>query len=122
MGYQSILKSKGPKLDIIVDKSEYNDFILDTSDDLDIILDNSEYYEMYIDKSEFLDLVVDYSSIIDVELDLTLDYDDRLIKNEIIIYTTEIINRDVSICLYSLTSENEFILLTEDGDCIQYEN
>jgi hypothetical protein len=96
MGYQSILKTKRPILDIIVDKSEYFDFVLE--------------------KSSYLDVIVDYSSVFDVELDYTVDY------FETFIYVNETINTDPSICGYTIMTENSFSLLTENEECLQYEH
>jgi hypothetical protein len=93
MGGQNILKFYGSKLNLKLDFSETYDFIIDTS--------------------EWVDLVLDYSEEYDIQLDYTPDFDDNIIK---VLYEITEFG-----CDYTILTQDEFSILTQNEECIQYQ-
>jgi hypothetical protein len=82
---------------------------------IDIKVDNSEFYDVLIEQTDKIQLTLDYSEYFDVELDYTTDLND---------YILPIINETVIIyfCDYTVLTENDFLINTQNGECIQYEH
>jgi len=114
MGGQNILKFYGSKLNLKLDISETYDFVVDSNEWVDLILDFSELNDFMVDKTEWVDLVLDYSEEFDIQLDNTPDIDDYVIE---VLYEIKEFG-----CDYTILTQDEFSILTQNGECIQYQH
>lgn len=115
MSSQNILNYYGSKLDIKVDNSENYNHKQEENHKVDLIVDNSELYDFILDTSDYVDLIVDNSENYDVQLDNSLEIDIPIIYEKII-------NVKPSICDYTVLTNDDFLISTQNGECIQYEH
>ena len=118
MNTQNILNFYGSKLDMKLDFSEHFDFVLDKSQHLDLKLDNSEFYDFHMDDTVTTDLKLDYSEFYDFQLDNSTDL---LFYKLPIIYTTKLIDINLTLNRNYILTENNYALTSEYGDVIQFE-
>lgn len=111
---QNILKFYGSKLDIKLDNSETYDFIIDKTGNVDLILDYSETCDFIIDKTGNVDLILDCSEEYDFQLDYSLDSETYELQSPIVIITE-------FGCNNTIITQNEFTLLTQNEECLQYQ-
>ncbi len=113
---QNILQYYGQKLDLKLDSSETYDFVLDSSSwvDLTLVLDYSETYDIVLDTTGWVDLVLDYSELYDFQLDNSIE----IIEYDIpILYSA----KDFG-CDYTILTQDEFSILTQNEECLQYQH
>ena len=94
MAGQNILRFYGSKLDLKVDFSETYDFTIDTSGWVDLVLDYSEEYDFQLDSSPI--------------------YEEYVIP---ILYEISEFG-----CDYTILTQDEFSILTQNEECIQYQH
>lgn len=111
---QNILRGNGQKIDLKLDLSETYDFILDKTEWIDLIVDNSENYDLTIDKTGWVDLVLDYSELYDYQLDFSVDYTLPMIYDKKV-------SSEFG-CDYTILTQEEFSILTQNEECIQYQH
>jgi hypothetical protein len=114
MSNQNILKFYRGFIDIKVDNSELYDFLLETTDNIKVTVDNSELYDVLMESTDNIRITVDYSEYFDVELDYSTDLRDYILPNinEIVI---------TSYCDYTILTESDFLINTQNNECIQFE-
>jgi hypothetical protein len=118
MNSQNILNYYGSKLDMKLDFSEHFDFVLDKDQDLDLKIDNSEFFDFYLDVTITTDLRLDNSDFYDFQLDTS---GDPIFYKLPIIYTTTLINSDLTLNRNYILSQDNNTITTENGDVIQFE-
>ena len=96
MTRQNILKYYGSKLDLKLDTSEIYDFIIDKTGWIDIVLDFSEEYDFQLDTSRDIGLPIFYNPTINSNVDYGCDY--------------------------TILTQDEFSILTQNEECIQYQH
>jgi len=114
MAGQNILKNYRRKIDLKLDSSETVDFIVDTTGWVDFVLDYSETVDFIVDTTGWIDFVLDYSEEFDIQLDNTPDIDDYVIE---VLYEIKEFG-----CDYTILTQDEFSILTQNGECIQYQH
>ena len=111
---QNILKNNKFSVDLKLDISEVYDFKIDTTEWVYMILDNSENFDLIVDKTGWVDLVLDYSELYDYQLDFTVDY-------ELPIVYDKKVSSEFG-CDYTILTQDQFSILTQNGECIQYQH
>jgi hypothetical protein len=96
MTRQNILKYYGSKLDLKIDNSETYDFTLDKTGWIDIVLDFSEEYDFQLDNSREPSLPIIYESTVGSSVEYGCDY--------------------------TILTQDEFSILTQNEECIQYQH
>jgi hypothetical protein len=113
---QNILKNYGSKLDLKIDNSETFDFIIDKTEWTDLTIDNSEYIDFQLVKDDWVDIVLDYSEFYDFQLDYSKDIPKP------IVYEISVSSKIEYGCDYTILTQDEFSILTQNEECIQYQH
>lgn len=114
MSHQNILKNYRGFIDIKIDSSEFYDVVIEPINNIHFVVDNSEFYDISIEKTDNIRLIIDYSEYFDVELDYTTDFND---------YILPIINETVIVYFsnYTILTENDFLINTQNNEPIQFQ-
>jgi len=118
---------KNDVFDFILDSFGYIDFVPDNFDDVQIILDDVDYVDFILKSDSFfdfeiedssIDLTIDNFDLIDFVVDSSLSIDEDIMG--VGFFTIKPDNVTPYCCTYILT-EDECIIMTEDGFNITYE-